>query len=107
MLQCRRLQISLQKFPVPVFIHNDPIIGDHLLQRTAPLLSELPRRRGTERKIRLELLPASEVVIPDLEAAENDYYQAKFGNFTEEEIRQYTLLERKVRENERSILQRG
>ena len=66
-----------------------------------------PRRRGTERKIRLELLPASEVVIPDLEAAENDYYQAKFGNFTEEEIRQYTLLARKVRENERSILQRG
>ena len=40
-------------------------------------------------------------------AAENDYYQAKFGNFTEEEIRQYTLLERKVRENERNILQRG
>ena len=70
-------------------------------------ITELPRRRGTERKIRLELLPASEVVIPDLEAAENDYYQAKFGNFTEEEIRQYTLLARKVRENERSILQRG
>ena len=69
-------------------------------------VTELPRRRGTERKIRLELLPASEVVIPDLEAAENDYYQAKFGNFTEEEIRQYTLLARKVRENERSILQR-
>ena len=46
-------------------------------------------------------------VIPDLEAAENDYYQAKFGNFTEGEIRQYTLLERKVRENERNILQRG
>ena len=45
--------------------------------------------------------------IPDLEAAENDYYQAKIGNFTEEEIRQYTLLARKVRENERSILQRG
>ena len=42
MLQCRRLQISLQKFPVPVFIHNDPIIGNHLLQRTAPLLSQLP-----------------------------------------------------------------
>lgn len=70
-------------------------------------VTELPRRRGTERKIRLELLPASEVVITDLEAAENDYYQAKFGNFTEEEIRQYTLLARKVRENERSILQRG
>lgn len=70
-------------------------------------VTELPRRRGTERKIRLELLPASEVVIPDLEAAENDYYQAKFGNFTEEEIRQYTLLARKVRENEMSILQRG
>ena len=70
-------------------------------------VTELPRRRGTERKIRLELLPASEVVIPDLEAAENDYYQAKFGNFTEEEIRQYMLLVRKVRENERSILQRG
>ena len=70
-------------------------------------VTELPRRRGAERKIRLELLPASEVVIPDLEAAENDYYQAKFGNFTEEEIRQYTLLARKVRENEMSILQRG
>lgn len=70
-------------------------------------VTELPRRRGTERKIRLELLPASEAVIPDLEAAENDYYQAKFGNFTEEEIRQYTLLARKVRENEMSILQRG
>ena len=37
---------------------------------------------------------------------EETCYQAKFGNFTEEEIRQYTLLARKVRENERSILQR-
>ena len=74
---------------------------------SAKKMVEVPRRRGTERKIRLELLPASEVVISDLEAAENDYYQAKFGNFTEEEIRQYTLLARKVRENERSILQRG
>ena len=46
-------------------------------------------------------------MIPDLEAAENDYYQAKFGNFTEEEIRQYTLLARKVRENEREYFAAG
>lgn len=66
------------------------------------------RRRGTERKIRLELLPASEGGIPDLEAAENDYYQAKFGNFTEEEIRQYTRVgTESAGERERSILQRG
>ena len=88
-------------------VFPDKVAVQRLSAKKMVEVTELPRRRGTERKIRLELLPASEVVIPDLEAAENDYYQAKFGNFTEEEIRQYTLLARKVRENERSILQRG
>ena len=68
---------------------------------------EVPGKRGIGKKIRLELLPEADLVLPDIEAAERDYYQAKFGNFTEEEIRQYTMLERRIRENERNILQQG
>ena len=72
------------------------------------------RNQGIERAkgTYLQFVDSDDWLTPDatklmVRAAENDYYQAKFGNFTEEEIRQYTLLERKVRANERSILQRG
>ena len=78
-----------------------------LLAKKMVKVTELPKKRGKERKIRMELLPAADAVLSDLETAQSDYYQAKFGNFTAEEIRQYTLLERRVRENERNILQQG
>lgn len=57
-------------------------------------------------KIRLELLPASDAVLQDIAAAERDYEQAKFRGFTEDELRQYTALERRVQENEKQILQK-
>lgn len=69
-------------------------------------VTELPRKRGEERKIRLALLPAAESVLQDAEAAEHDYYQAKFQSFTEEEISQYARFTRRVQENERKTLQR-
>ena len=67
---------------------------------------DLPRKKNEIRKIRLELLPASDAVLRDIEAAERDYEQAKFRDFTEEEIRTYTALERRVQKNEKTILQK-
>ena len=51
-------------------------------------------------------LPASDAVLQDIAAAERDYEQAKFRGFTEDELRQYTALERRVQENEKQILQK-
>ena len=52
------------------------------------------------------MLPASDAVLQDIAAAERDYEQAKFRGFTEDELRQYTALERRVQENEKQILQK-
>lgn len=64
------------------------------------------KKKREPRKIRLELLPAADAVLQDIAAAERDYEQAKFRGFTEDELRQYTALERRVQENEKQILQK-
>lgn len=66
----------------------------------------MTKKKREPRKIRLELLPAADAVLQDIAAAERDYEQAKFRGFTEDEIRQYTALERRVQENEKQILQK-
>lgn len=66
----------------------------------------LTKKKREPRKIRLELLPAADAVLQDIAAAERDYEQAKFRGFTEDEIRQYTALERRVQENEKQVLQK-
>ena len=66
----------------------------------------MTKKKREPRKIRLELLPASDTVLQDIDAAERDYEQAKFRGFTEDELRQYTALERRVQENEKQILQK-
>ena len=67
---------------------------------------EMKKKKREPRKIRLELLPAADAVLQDIAAAERDYEQAKFRGFTEDEIRQYTALERRVQENEKQVLQK-
>lgn len=66
----------------------------------------MTKKKREPRNIRLELLPASDAVLQDIAAAERDYEQAKFRGFTEDELRQYTALERRVQENEKQILQK-
>lgn len=66
----------------------------------------MTKKKREPRMIRLELLPASDAVLQDIAAAERDYEQAKFRGFTEDELRQYTALERRVQENEKQILQK-
>lgn len=67
---------------------------------------EMKKKKREPRKIRLELLPAADAVLQDIAAAERDYEQAKFRGFTEDEIRQFTALERRVQENEKQVLQK-
>lgn len=66
----------------------------------------MTKKKREPRKIRLELLPAADAVLQDIAAAERDYEQAKFRGFTEDEIRQYTALGRRVQENEKQVLQK-
>ena len=66
----------------------------------------LTKKKRGPRKIRLELLPAADAVLQDIAAAERDYEQAKFRGFTEDEIWQFTALERRVQENEKQVLQK-
>ena len=49
-LQRHRLEIALEQLPVAVLLHDDPILRNHLLQRLAPLLTELLRPRNRRRE---------------------------------------------------------
>ena len=66
----------------------------------------MTKKKREPRKIRLELLPAADAVLQDIAVAERDYEQAKFRGFTEDEIRQFTALGRRVQENEKQVLQK-
>lgn len=63
------------------------------------------QRKGSERHLRISILPAAEAVMADIAAAQNDYDQARFVDFTEDELVQYAQLSNKMKENIRKVLQ--
>lgn len=62
------------------------------------------KRRKTVRKLEITLLPAADSILRSLSMAENDYEQARYAGFSEEEIVQYAYLSAKIKENVQKIL---
>ena len=61
--------------------------------------------RAGDRHLEISFLPAAEPVLAALSGALNDYDQACFSGFTEEELIQYAYLEEKIKANMRRFLQ--
>ena len=59
-----------------------------------------------ENQVEVVLLPASEPVLADLEAAQKDYETVKYSGFTEEELIQYAYLNNRIKENINHILKK-
>ena len=68
-------------------------------------VEEVRGKKGTERQIRVLILPAAGSLLEDLDVAEMDYNQARFAGFQEEELEQYTQLSERMKENIQRILQ--
>ena len=62
------------------------------------------KRRKTVRKLEITLLPAADSILRSLSMAENDYEQARYAGFSEEEIVQYAYLSAKIKANVQKIL---
>lgn len=61
-------------------------------------------RKGSEKYLRIELLPAAKELLPALSTVQSDFDNARFADFTEEELIEYARLSEKVNENTRRIL---
>ena len=57
-----------------------------------------------EKSLRIELLPAAQELLPVLSTVQSDFDNARFADFTEEELVEYARLSEKVNENTRRIL---
>lgn len=56
------------------------------------------------RKFVITMLPASEPILKSLVAAQNDYEQARYAGFSEDELVQYEYLMNKIKENTQRVL---
>ena len=59
------------------------------------------------KKFRIAFLPAAEPVLKELSLVEQDFDDARFGGFDEEELIQYTRLSEKIKRNMQRILYPG
>ena len=62
------------------------------------------KRRKSVRKLLITMLPASESVMKSLATAQNDYEQARYAGFSEDELVQYEYLSNKIKENIQRVL---
>lgn len=60
--------------------------------------------KGNQKYLRIELLPAAQELLPALSTVQSDFDNARFADFTEEELVEYARLCEKVNENTRHIL---
>lgn len=65
---------------------------------------ETKKRKKTVRKLVISLLPESDAVMKSLMVAQNDYEQARYAGFSEEELLQYAYLSNKIKENTKRVL---
>ena len=64
----------------------------------------LSAQRGQEKQLRIVLLDGAESVLRELSRAQQDYDEARFANFTEEELIQYAKFENRIKENITKVL---
>ena len=60
--------------------------------------------KAPEKYIHIDLLPAAEMLLPELATAEEDYDAVRFDGFTAEEREQYERLSEKMKENMQKTL---
>lgn len=65
---------------------------------------ETKKHKKTIRKLVIALLPESAAVMKSLRVAQNDYEQARYAGFSEEELLQYAYLSNKIKKNTKRVL---
>ena len=76
-----------------------------LVARGLIKVEDIRAKKGMERQIRVLILPAADSLLEDLAVVEQDYHQARFAGFGEEELEQYTRMSERMKENIQKILQ--
>ena len=76
-----------------------------LVARGLIKVEDIRAQKGMERQIRVLILPAADSLLEDLAVVEQDYHQARFAGFSEEELEQYTRMSERMKENIQKILQ--
>ena len=60
--------------------------------------------REQEKQLRITLLDGAESIIRELTRAQQDYDEARFADFTEEELIQYARFQNRIKENMTRVL---
>lgn len=76
----------------------------HLIDIEEIKLPKTEKSKTTPRQFRFTLLPDSEPIIDEIKHALNEYKEARFAGFTDEELVQYKALNKKIKENIKKTL---
>ena len=76
----------------------------HLVSKGYIKVEENRSRKAKEQFLRINLLPASDAILKDLEMVQRDYDNTRFEGFCEEEVEQYARLTEKMKENIQRVL---
>ena len=100
------LSASLQKLITKGIVKIEELRAPVQTEESAEInvSKKTTKRRKTVRKLEITLLPAADSILRSLSMAENDYEQARYAGFSEEEIVQYAYLSAKIKANVQKIL---
>lgn len=99
----RKRLADIMGMPRPLLAASLQKMAARGLIKTEELKKE--KDKGTKRRIRITILPAADPLLQDLAVAEKDYNQARFADFSEEELEQYAGFTERIKENIQKILQ--
>ncbi|MCI7182201.1 MAG: glycosyltransferase [Schaedlerella sp.] len=68
-------------------------------------IEDIRVKKSSVRRINIQFQPAADAILADLSVAQSDYDNARFADFTEEELEQYAYLSDKIKENIQRVLQ--
>lgn len=80
------------------------IAMQHLISKGYIKVEESRSRKAEEQFLRINLLPAADAILRDLEIVQRDYDNTRFEGFCEEEVEQYARLTEKMKENIQRVL---
>lgn len=100
------LSFILQKLSSKGILKAEDVRVTYEIEDEKPLKEGKSKKKKTRtgRKLVITMLPASEPLMKSLRAAQNDYEQARYAGFSEDELVQYEYLMNKIKENTQRVL---
>lgn len=100
----RRLALSIQKLTSRGFLKMEDVKPTPI-KKEDKKKDKHSKKANKENKFFFTLLPSAEPILKSLSVVQNDYEQARYADFTDDELVQYAYLTNKIKNNIQKVLQ--